>query len=385
LDNRPIRVTMFWTDEDALVQDFRSGHTRKMMEWANKFFARWKFELEIQPDPNGKIADAIPYCLVKSDGYNPDYASWEEVIKRWMNARLKHFVPWLKLNKRIGELRDDEDAKRPLVDAARQALNALPANDPARPAAQTKLDNLLIEYIEITQEISDKRKEWEQVDKDLDAFDLTFLVEKEERDFQKKPRLQLGQKIIEAFPASAITRIKSKSENPYIFATDRLKILNARFQMSPSTMKMRASKDDHPFGVTIPPINFNRLNGKYLWEGEFIMINLLRFEQITLAHEIVHAAGRGHRQQMIRHARIPDWIRSIQMDAAGKLILPTIYEYEPATGYTDGPPNDILNYNAKAKKAEEVEMQSADATRLAESDFVKIPPPPFTGPIVLPT
>jgi hypothetical protein len=373
--NKKIRVTFFWADEAAAVQDFQAKHTEKLVDWANDFFRKYGMELDVQPDPKGKVADAYKYCLVKSGGYEPDAVSYDELGERYQTARMKEFVVWLRLSIRLGDLKDEEEAKRPQVDAARVAWSALPDGHPDKPAAQTRLDNLLIEYIDITRELASTEPEERKAWKALEAVDQKFNVEFEERNYWRVPRLQLGDKILASFPVSAVTKIKSPGENDYIFSDRRLKVLNARFRRGAIDLRMRGSENPH-FGITLTELGFNRFNGRFLWSGPLIMLNLHNYEQITLAHEIVHASGRGHVHPKLKIKPIPDFIKQIQQDSAnGPLIVPSIYEFEDDASYRDGPKDDIINYSAKGKSAADVKLYPDDQKAMEEAFFVKEPAP----------
>jgi len=370
---KKIRLTFFWADEAAAVQDFQSNHSQKLVDWASQFFGYYNMELDVQPALDGRIADAYKYCLVKSGGYEPDMVSWDDLAERWRSARMKELVAWRDLMHRFLELRGKEEAKRPLVDAARIAWSALPDGHPDKPAAQTRLDIQLIEYIDITRELASTDSAERKAHEALEAVDQKFFVEFQERDFWTVPRLQLGDKILASVPVSAVTKIKSPGENDYIFSDLRLKVLNTRFRRGAVDLQMRAPGHEL-FGITLPELGINRLNGRFLWSGPMIMLNLHNYEQITLAHEIVHASGRGHILPK-RLKPIPDFIRQLQQDTVnGPLIVPSIYEFEVDSSYRDGPKDDIINYSTKGMKAVDVKLYPDDQAAMEEAFFVKEPP-----------
>jgi hypothetical protein len=370
---RKIRITLFWSDEAAAVQDFQARHTQKQVDWANAFFGRYAMELDVQPDPGGKVADAYPYCLVKSGGHDPDLASFDEVVERLQAARMQDFVARGRLLLQIDELKKQEREKGAQIAARLATLAVLPIGAPDRPAAEAQLQTLLAEYRAITQAAAATGPALEKIEQALERTYRAFLVELEEHEFRNVPRTQLGEKVLASVGYSGITKVRSPGENPLIHSDRRLKVLNARFRLSPRNLRMRAPGNSN-FGVALQAIGFNRLNGKYLWDGRLIMINLLRFEQITLAHEIVHTSGRSHVHPKLRHKAVPSVLSQIRQDfATGGLIVPSMYEFEQLSSYRDGPDDDIINYNAKSRSPADVKLYPEDQTAMEEAFFVKEP------------
>ena len=103
-----IRITLFWSDEAAAKQDFQEKHSQRQVEWANAFFGRYGMELDVQPDLAGKVADALPYCLLESGGYEADIATFLEIWNRAQAARSSHRAERDVLARRLTELRDQE-------------------------------------------------------------------------------------------------------------------------------------------------------------------------------------------------------------------------------------------------------------------------------------
>ena len=65
---KKIHLTFLWADEAAVVQDFNAKSSEKLVEWANAFYGRYGFELDVKPAPGGKAQEAYRYCLEKSNG-----------------------------------------------------------------------------------------------------------------------------------------------------------------------------------------------------------------------------------------------------------------------------------------------------------------------------
>jgi hypothetical protein len=362
-----IRITLFWSDQAAATQDFREKHSKRQVEWANAFFGRYGMELDVKPDLAGKLADALPYCLVESGGYEADIATFLEIWNRAQAARSSHRAERDELARRLTELREQERDKHAQVAAAVTAVFSLPAGAPGRLAAEAQLNGRLTEYHAIGAQIAPQELKLDRVKKELEAIDRPFLVELEQREFRTVPRLQLGEKLLASKPGSP-------QANPHIFSDRRLKVLSLRFRAPRGSMRMRKGTQPFGFSLALGEVGFNRLEGKFLWSGPLILINLLAFEAVTLAHEIVHQSGRDHAPPKLRPKEIPDFIRQIQLDfATGKLIVPSIHEYEPVTGSQDGPPDDIINYNSAGKPPDQVKLYPNDEKAMKEAFFVKAP------------
>lgn len=367
--NKKIRVTFLWADEAAVVQDFNAKYSQKLVEWANAFYGKHGFELDVQPAPGGTAKEAYRYCLAKSDGYEPDIASAEEFAARLLKMKKPTLLAWLKAYDDIRTLEGRETAKQQELDAALSQLATLPLGE-----ISTRLDALRVlfdELQQITDALAEQNKLYTDLGDKLDDIDRQYAKEKTARDFDTPVRIAIGLKVLRSLSLGLLTHVKTGQENPALLDATRLKILFCRFRLSPGMMKMRPGPQ--PYGVTLDSIAFNRVDGQYLWEGPFVAINVIKQEQITLAHEIVHAAGRGHIPDVAVMKNIATFVRSITMDPVnGKLNYPDLYE-RVAGGFYDGPEDDIINYNSKGKKPGEVKLYPDDVKRMEDSFFVKEP------------
>lgn len=363
---KPIRLTFLWADERAVVEDFRAGYSQTLVDWASAFYGRYGFELDVKPAPGGSAQDAYRYCLRKTDGFEPDHTSAKEFAKRMLARKASTLRAWIQADHDISELAPKEAAKYQELGAAiLQLLSVPPAGLPAQ---INKVSTLFAEHQALADALAEKRKLYAQLDAKLDFINAQFAKEKEARDLDTAVRLQIAERIKSADPKLGIA-------DPY-----RLKIFFCRMKLSPGVLTLRPSPQPH--GFTLGKIDVNSVNGQYLFDGALIMVNLLRpDEPITLAHEIVHAAGRGHIFEATAIKKIPDWFREIKTDPkTGDVVLPSLYEkvHDDEAGYYDGPKDDIVNYNSMGKKPDEVTLYDEDLLKIAF--FVKPPPPPPKKP-----
>jgi len=364
---KKIRVTFLWADEAAVVQDFNAGYSEKLVEWANAFYGRYGFAIEARPAPGGKAQEAYRYCLAKSDGYEPDISSAEEFWERMLELKRPTLREWLKTYDEIAALEKQEQDKRQEITTELGRFSTLPMPD--WPDLVSRISTLFGEYQAITADLAAKRTRYKELDDKLTDIDRQHQKERDLRDFDKPARLAIGAKLVRSLDVSLLTHVKTGAENADVVDATRLKIVFCRFRLAPSVMVLRPGPQ--PYGVTRGSIQANSVDGEFMWDGPFILINLNRQERITLAHEIVHAAGRDHIPDVQKVKDLRSWIRTITSDpVTGKIELPTIYEEVPG-GYYDGPKDDIINYNSKGKKPDEVTLYPDDQKRLESAFFVR--------------
>jgi hypothetical protein len=364
---KQVRLTFLWADEAAVVQDFNAKYSEKLVEWANAFFGKHGFELEVKPAPGGKAAHAYRYCLDKSDGLEPDIASAEEFWTRLLNLKKPTLREWLKTYDEIEALQERHKNKQQEIATETGRFATLPVAQWG--AIVTRLTTLFDELRAITDQLVAKQTRYAELDLKLDQINRQHQKQADLRDFDVPARSKIGAKLLRSFDLSLLTKIKTGNENTDVVDDSRLKIVFCRFRLAPSVMVLRPGPQ--PYGVTLDRTGANSVNGQYLWDGVYILINLNKQEQITLAHEVVHAAGRHHIPDVKRLKDIRSWIRTITSDpVTGKIELPPIYE-KAAGGYYDGPEDDIINYNSKGKKPDEVKLYPDDVKRMEDAFFVK--------------
>jgi hypothetical protein len=369
--NKKIRLTFLWADEAVARQDLADGYSAKLVEWANAFYGRFGFELEVDPPVGTSLKDAARYCLEKSNGYEPDYTTAREFEQRLLKEKLPTLREWWDADQRVARLIAEEAAKRQQVSAAVSQFAALPSSQWT--ALASRITILLGELQTLVNDLAAQRKRHQDAQAKLDQIDLKHAAERKARDFDAALRERIGAKVLRSFPIDLLTGIKTGQENPGVVDARRLKIVICNFRLGTAQMMKTMRPTPHPFGLTFYPGTVNSEGGRYLWDGHYIAVNLARREQITLAHEIVHAAGRHHRQDFDRMKDLRDWVRSIKSDpVTGKIVFPPIFERVDG-GYYDGPEDDIMNYNSKGKDPDKVQLYPADVARMENAFFVRQP------------
>jgi hypothetical protein len=372
---KPIRITFFWADEAAVVQDFRAKHSEKLVEWASAFYGRYGFELDVWPRPGGTVAEANRFCLSKSDGYELDLIGPDALFEEYAKDRDVIVASAKKINtEEWTPLREEEKTKRLEINvtiaqmSSAANLTDIPPLIPTLRAQVEDLDRILDKLEKI-------RARYEELQAFLDNRFKNYLKRKEAVDFNLPVRALLAGKVLQSV-ALGVAGIRN-ADHANIIDPSRLKVIHCRFRLSPGVMTLK--RDPQPFGGTTPysgtkqGLNFNAAGGKPIWDGDFMMINTNRHENITLAHELVHAAGRGHIAEFKRIKPASKWITGLDPDT--QQVASSLYENVPDPGYYDGPPNDIINYNAKGRKPEDVILQDSDKANLEKAFFV-VPPNP---------
>jgi hypothetical protein len=372
-DPKKLRLTFLWSDESALVQDFNKGHSEKMVEWADAFFGKYGLKLEVYPKPGGPTKDAYPYCLVKSGGFDPDVRTAEE-LELEIAAELRPLrMDWFPVWKALDDIdrAGTEEAKTTALDSLRAQIRALPQHHPDRADLEARFDVLFDEFLVFSRDLAGKRKELQRIEEREDEVERKYLKQRQMYDTDTPFRLQIGEKIL-ICAAQHLAGLRTTA-NAMIPDPWRLKIIHCRFGTTTSRLLDSMTPRTNYLGVTRRGINYNVLNGKIVFDGPFILVNVNRHDDITLAHEIVHTTGRGH-PAGLKLKNVPTWISTIHEDpATGRLVLPPIVEYVNL-GAEDGAANDIMNYQSKSQKPEDTILTDDDRDKLIDGDFVRPPP-----------
>jgi hypothetical protein len=230
----------------------------------------------------------------------------------------------------------------------------------------SRLIDLLDEYIQTTGDLSTKRDTLQKLQNILDAIDKKYSKRTKNLDFETPIRLQIGKMIINSLPLDLLTSIRKENKNYEILDEKRLKIIFCRFRLSPNVLSL--NRNPQIFGATISEGNYNSVSGQYMWKGPFILINVSRYEPITIAHEVVHATTGRHDLDKVRvlksiEERKRNIFRSIKVNpVTGEREFESIYEYVYEGDFKY--PNDIINYNSKGKKPSEVILSDDDQKKL---------------------
>jgi hypothetical protein len=342
-----------------------------MVEWADAFFGKYQLKLDVHPRPGGTAKDAFPYCLVKSGGFDPDVRTAEELEVAITQEKLPTARLWLPLFQFFNDTDQDELAKSKIaaLDSLREQIRNTPNGHPDRAELEARFDQLFDAFLIWSKDVAEKRKEFKRLDDILTGINNKYIRQRQMVDTDTPFRIQIGQKLLLA-AAQRLAGLRTTA-NAMILDEYRLKIIHCRFGTVPA--KMLEWNRQNYLGVHRGKTHFNRLQGQFVFNGSMILINTNRHDDITLAHEIVHTTGRGH-------PLAPKWVdmraavRQIKQDpATGKLVFPPLIELVD-TGHVDGQPNDIMNYNAKSKRPQDVILLADDKEKLEDQDFVRDPP-----------
>ena len=370
-DPKKIRLTFLWSDEAAVVQDFNKGHSEKMVKWADAFFGQFGMKLDVSPTPGGTAKEAFQYCLAKSNGFDPDVRTSEELELQISAEKRPTAAEWFPLYLELEKIDKEqlETVKVMALDSLRAQIRATPPGHPDRAELETRFDQLFDEFLIWSKDIAKKRTEFKRLDDILTGINNKYIKQRQTVDTDTPFRLQIGEKILVSL-AQRLAGLRNTA-NAMIPDEYRLKIIHCRFGTVPA--KMMSWDRQNYLGVHRAGIGHNRLEGKFVFNGSMILINTSRHEDITLAHEIMHTTGRGHPVEP-KYVDFMAAARQIKQDpTTGKYVFPPLIEYVNA-GHKDGEPNDILNYNSVGKKPEEVIMTDEDKERLEWQPFVRPPP-----------
>jgi hypothetical protein len=372
---KPIRVTFLWADQAAVDEDARLGYSKALVKWANDFYGeRYGFELEVKPPLDAEPAVKYKYTLSKTDGYEPDIPHGEQFMANLRQRRLVPWMPWYKATEEVGKLDAEWSAKQAAFGAA--ILNAMTAS-PANIAAEVaKVRTAFDEMAQASAAAAAKRHDLIHLKAALDQFDRDTANERWANDYDTRLRVQLGSKFLETASLRPVIPVKRASENPDIADEYRQKVIFCRFRQLPSQMMKTMRPPTQPRGGTKQGPGYNSWNGKFLWDGTLILVNLVRRDDITLAHELVHAAGRDHIREAFRLRNLFQVVKEMFEQKTAIPTLPNLFEKVTGqdAGYYDGPPDDIINYNSIGKAADQVKLYPADKDRMENAPFVKPPP-----------
>jgi hypothetical protein len=372
---KPIRVTFLWADEAAVDEDAKLGYSKALVKWANDFYgSRYGFELDVKPAPDAELKEKYKYTLSKTDGYEPDIRTGEPFMANLRQRRLVPWLPWYKGVEEAQKLEQEASAKQAAFGAAILSASTAPAANVVAEVAKVRA--AFDEMLQASAAAIAKRHDVIHLKAALDQFDRDTANEIWANDYDTRLRVQLGSKFLAAASLRPVTPVKRPTENPDIASPYRQKVIFCRFRQLPSQMMKTMRPPTQPRGGTKEGPGYNSWNGKFLWDGTLILVNLVRRDDITLAHELVHAAGRDHIREAFRLRSLFQVVKEMFDQKTAIPQLPNLFERVTGedAAYYDGPADDIINYNSIGKKADEVKLYPDDQKRLEQASFVAPPP-----------
>jgi hypothetical protein len=362
-----IRLAFLWADEAAVVQDFNMQYSARLVGWARAFYRRYGFELDVAPRLGTSARDAYRYCLDKSEGYEPDVNDGLSYLAHRSTLELPQIFKANAADKEIARLEPEEAAKREELAAAIALLGSLPPA--AQDAQAARIELLHTELKAIAASLAAERRSLKEATEMLAAIRRRFAAEEYQRNFDLRAREAIGRRVRES--RGRADPFEDAIADPY-----RLKVLFCRFRRSPTVMSL--SRGTQPFGATRRYLGADSVDGRHVYGGYIILINLnpnLQ-ELITLAHELIHAADIWHPPDVKRLRTIEERMRGAYFDTrTQKVVVPPLYEMVEGA-YYDGPDDSILNANSKGMSPDRVRLLDEHRDALIAADFVRPPPAP---------
>jgi len=337
---KKIQLTYLWADESVLVADFAKQRSRRMAEWANDFYKRYGFEVDVKPAPSeGKVPLAQKYALKKSDGVKPNM-----FLPRYLSE--KYAPLYADVDARIAANQQEKDRLERLLDQV--------------PIADSAGRIVIYEAMHPVGEARDRLRA------ERDGIERRQAAEEIEGDWSAQFREQMAAKFL-----------ADKIGEP-----DRLGIVFAHFQNE--FLRMRVAPDivigrtvretDVPM-VRLMPI-------RLLWPFTYIVIDVKEATLRTLAHEIVHAAGHSHPFSVKVVKNLEQRLKFTPRKLSGTVLDRAITAYQNVIEYEalfkevpggefDGATNDIMNYLAEGAEPSDYVLSDRNKDRLEHAFFVQ--------------
>lgn len=376
--NKKIRLTYLWADETVMRNDFSKKVSQTMTDWANKFYATYGFELDVEPSDalRTTVPKASKYALAKNKGVRPDFdliqrigkdEKKEEALEREIKAMEKVVQDVLQTVQRIEAI---ERAEKARIRTLEQELAQTPRSD---------VDNV----IRLNQAIGQANKDLTVTLTHLtDAFALLKQA-RDKRDALIQQALGLVRQISRRLVEGDFQRILRRQMTGTFLAHNigsetRLNVVFCEF------VPPIKSGDRPTSGATLPaigPIIWFPTN-EWLWPYVYVIVDL-KAQRRTIAHEVIHAANGGVRTHPSPAAVakiVEKWFQkpfrpggsifdtpvSAQMD-----YMTYMRHYgESVGGYFDGAPNDIMNYSQHDKEPGDYILSDPDKELLGRAKFV---------------
>ena len=332
--NKKILLQYLWADEVVMRDDFLAKVYRGITDFANQFYKRFGFELDVIPGPDVKVvAKASKFALQKNDGARPDMASLPKIAV---------------------EYQEKVAAFQPKIDALTKENLELDA----------KLEALHPWDHEERAEINSKRAD------NFQALSKIYVTQRE---------IVIEQQGAVAL-ANGDTQLRimmmAKFMNDGVGDGRRLNVAFCRFVPLPKTKY----KGD-TLAETRPQRAVTMFGPTVLWPFQYIVVDIGKGAPVTVAHEIVHAAGHVHppAQMLAKDLKKTQKLFSPPTsfsDAIQKVLTitdPTKFLdqfVEVPGGYFDGPKTDIMYYLSQGMKASQLTLSEADKKLLEGASFV---------------
>jgi hypothetical protein len=347
-----------------MLEDFEHNVSKEMTEWAIRFYARYGFDLDVDPPASLRVSipKAAKYALRKSKGVMPDMRDRVEATREEsaLIAKLdadiaatvlemdeasresgRALARLQAIQAEVQRVLNDPNATGADRGAVGQKLHQISA-DLTRATAKSNTAHAKLKRLEADKAAAEKRR-----DAKLDAMDW----------YQGELRAQMTEKL----------------KKDGIGDEKRLNVVFCRFE---SLMAMRRP-DSYTTGFTADGLKdpYYWLPLKLLmWTAPFVMVNIKAKSRNVVAHEVIHAAGHLHPVRL----ELEKQLVGLQLPKSGIFSgspPQETYSYGPqyvvvGGGEYDGPEENIMNYKSSDDPSKSV-LLDRDRDLLANAFFVR--------------
>ena len=381
-NHKKIQLTYLWSDESVLRDDIAKKISSKMTDWANAFFKRFEFDLDVDPKPlaRGTFSEARKYVLAKSDGVMPDlrdpaamYAQDHEWLGLYeaQSSAADQAIKTSRIHQRYDDSKARVSTSKAQLDRVEQERAT--ATDPserqrldgeiahaanALAAAEADFDKTHQEFLTLYRASSEAMRKWNE---------LNVAV-------NEKIKRATGE-----YKLRAQMALKFREQS--IGSDQRVNVVFCKFRRGVTGLRMRPG----PHGLTFPELGmpiYSWRDGVFLWKDPFIIVNLALDRTHVIAHEVIHATGRDHPRniKIYRAKPVPRAAHTtIAKGSLGgfpfsdveiKLEYSTIPYEEISGGTFDGPVNDIMSYGLEERDPATTILSESDKKALGGALFV---------------
>ncbi len=378
---KKIKLTFLWTDEKTIAEDFFNKVSTGMETWAREFYTRQGFDLDVDPpaDKRTSVVKVWKHALVQSDGVRPDFRSLaaategDEFELSRLNKKIADFDKDIanveaivaKLQKAANDL---QAAGKVLEDAAAAATNAATVKDLTDKAVQAKNGAIaaLDGVIQASRTVAAAKEQ------------RRSLVEEREA-MTARHRAKAAN--VEGYDGALRAQMWNKFDHDRIGDERRLSVVFSK-PWSPMAMRRPSIGSITKELLNEPRIAFSGGLPIFLWPYPYIIIDIDRPAPSALSHEIVHAAGHRHPENVKQIAKRVVGIKLPPRPATASSGRPPFSGAEPQYdidvveipgGYFDGEKNDIMNHARGDISPAAAVLNDKDKALLEKPAFFVVP------------
>jgi len=372
--NPKIQLTYLWTDEAVMRDDLMLKVSRDMADWATKFFARFQFDVDVQPAANVRsaVSQASKYALRKNDGIKPSLSTTgaSDKDKALLNKlNLESISKEIDANNAGLKVVEVRDALKAHI-AAAKALEAKSTAGMSLPEIQAYTEELKASGAESDRLGALFTARWDEYNR------VKAESDKAKKALRSQERKVEAQTNVVRSDVAMRTQMSEKFKKEGIGDGHRLNVVFTRFQLdrtekSPVRSKTYLSHSDPVLDLGTRMI---------IWPYTYVIIDVSA-QVSSLAYEIVRAAGHVPPDARRVFTGMEKTLRLKQplgvIGGPSKSIFdPDAWEYEVpqfeevAGGFLDGPENDIMNAGRDDTDPDSINLSEPDKRMLSAAPFV---------------